>query len=93
MPTERSRSGDDWLEMLNLLRSSRSCVGAHRPHRAALRDRRSTTVVPVVVSHASKLPSTGDAGDGGDAERRIYTQAPSAGAERSLVQIQSPRLN
>ncbi|MGI8631890.1 MAG: DUF1059 domain-containing protein [Solirubrobacterales bacterium] len=42
-------------------------------------------------AHASKLSLPRDVGDAWDATVRIYTCPASAGVERSLVQIQSPR--
>ena len=51
-----------------------------------------TTLVPTATSNLSRSFTWGDDGDAGDAEGRIGADRGSAGAESSLVQIQSPRL-
>ena len=52
---------------------------------------RGTALVPTDESNASGRCPTGDGGDAGDAQGRIRVTVTSTGAERSLVQIQSPR--
>ena len=85
------------------MESHRSCV-ASRPCQGGLAgldsdrtltvtksaDPGGTALVPTATSYLSRLSRPGDDGDMGDAPGYIYTQSRSAGAERSLVQIQSP---